>query len=273
MSALGEQAVYPNKDAPLGDASMGDAPIDEAPDLDVGDASDDFPVHNFTGHGLHNHFDMYGEGGLAGVGNYDHFNHGDDGTAPDYMNDDYYFNDEPFYKRMLRKHGWALNYVTYVLIVFLVWSFLRFHQEGVKNWWTRRRAAARYKNAKKDDEAAEDTDGPEPSFMETLKATFTKDKSSKCTVDTGVKVHTMDAQLGTLERVSELPFLLQQACRYSGNGELAALSLVDFWLHDRARIQLTSADGQSHEVGKHTTPPMIRRARSFRITILPQTTR
>lgn len=221
---------------------------------------------------------MYGEGG----NNYDFKNawaneHGD-------SNEDYgYYGDENFFQKMIRTHGWVLNYITVVLVLMLVWSFIRFHQDGVKNWWGRRRAAARYKRAKKDDsladaaEAGDNLSGAEeePTFMETLKASFTKDRSSKCTVDlgSGAKTVTMDAQLGTLEKVSELPFLLQQACRYSGNGELAALSLVDLWLHDRARIQLTQPNGNSHVVGTQTTPIMIRRARSFRITILPQTTR
>ena len=70
---------------------------------------------------------------------------------------------------------------------------------------------------------------------------------------------------------SSLP--LQESCRYSGLHELKAISLVDQWLHDRARITLTDAAGKQHEVGRNVTPGMIRRARSFRVVLLPQNTR
>lgn len=118
------------------------------------------------------------------------------------------------------------------------------------------------------------SDGDDPTVWETLCQTFTKDKAVECIVDTGDgRQQKVDAYLGKLEKVSELPFFLQDACRHSGVGELSALSLVDLWLRDRARLQFTSPSGQEHTVDKGVTPSMLRKAKAFKATILPPTTR
>ena len=78
--------------------------------------------------------------------------------------------------------------------------------------------------------------------------------------------------VGTLKEVSELPFILQNACRNSGVGELAALSLVDLWIQDRARLQFVLKKA-TKTVGPDTTPSMLRRASSFKVTILPPKSR
>ena len=150
------------------------------------------------------------------------------------------------------------------------------------NFWRRRKAAARYKRHKKDDAisaATEEGEGggeEEPTFYETLTAALTRDARVEATIDAtsvGGKSHTIDAHVSTLEKVSELPFLLQESCRYSGVGELAAISLVDQWLHDRARITFTDTSGRSTEVGRGVTPGAIRKAKAFKVVLLPQTTR
>ena len=102
------------------------------------------------------------------------------------------------------------------------------------------------------------------------------DTHVKCTVELGDggRSHTIDANVSKLEKVSELPFYLQDACRYSGIGEVAALSLVDLWLKERALIHLVPAGGAaSRLVGKGSTPQDVRRAKAFKIVILPPTTR
>ena len=176
-----------------------------------------------------------------------------------------------------------------VLVLYLILHFYRFHKDGVQNWWRRRVAAARYKKMKKHDtEEGESVEleptveghlsGPEdePTFMETLKLTLTRDKTVPCTIDLGgnaFKPQTIDANVGKLEKVSELPFFLQEACRSSGHGELAALSLVDLWLKERAVIELIQPDGRTKAAGKGCTPSEARRAKGFKVTILPQSTR
>ena len=242
----------------------------------VADPTEDFDP------AMMDHFPNFNHsGGLGGYGGMPHDLYGHDGIGSDYefpYNSDYGYGQKNF----LERHERAFHYLTIVLCLFLLWSFVTFHKDGVKNWWDRRRAAARYKRAKKDDsvspaeEAGEFAGSDEePTFMETIYATFTRDKSTKVTVEMeGGKTHQMDAQIGALQKVSELPFFLQQGCRYSGNGELAALSLVDLWLHDRARITLSlQQNGEAHTVGKTTTANMVRRARSFKVVILPQATR
>ena len=156
------------------------------------------------------------------------------------------------------------------------------HSDSLKAFWRRRKAAARYKRSKKNDTGGESEEAgmdcaeeDEPSFYETLTATFTGDKRVECTVDlgTGSATHKIDAYVSTLEKVSELPFLLQESCKRSGIGELAALSLVDSWIHERARIQLVEPSGAEREVGRTVTPAMCLRAKAFKVTILPPTTR
>ena len=160
-------------------------------------------------------------------------------------------------------------------------SCLRLHLEGIRSWWRRRVAAARYKRAKKEDgaddlDASHDDDDVAPTFVQTLLASFTRDTQVPCTIDlgSGAKAVTIDACVASLERVSELPFLLQHACRFSGLAELAALSLVDLWLQRRATIHLVPAKGgPEREVGKGVEPQDVRRAKSFRVTVLPPSTR
>lgn len=180
------------------------------------------------------------------------------------------------YSDFMDNHG---RLILILIILFLVVSSFRFRKDLVQNWWRRRKAAARYKRAKKQDggdylEAADSSTEDDPSVWETFCQSFTKDKGVECMVDLGDgKTQKIDAQVGQLEKVSELPFMLQEACRYSGNGQLAALSLVDLWLRDRARLQFTDASGAVQTVDKETTPSMLRRAKGFKVTILPQATR
>ena len=59
-------------------------------------------------------------------------------------------------------------------------------------------------------------------------------------------------------------------------GELAALSLVDLYLNQRAKLEYVDArTGEHRIVGKasETSPSMLLAAKAFRITILAQTTR
>ena len=183
----------------------------------------------------------------------------------------------------------VFDVILVLCVLFLILSFLRFHKQPVQDWWRRRVAAARYKKMKKHDteegdsavdalEPSAEASGPEdePTFMETLKLTLTRDKMVPCTIDLGghaFKPQTIDASVGKLEKVSELPFFLQDACRSSGHGELAALSLVDLWLKERAVIELVQGEGRTKAAGKGCTPAEVRRAKGFKVTILPQSTR
>jgi hypothetical protein len=180
-----------------------------------------------------------------------------------------------------------LSYVNIAIVLFLVISCARFHKDGVQNWWRRRVAAARYKRMKKDDsspDAEQELDSApyvsgsedEPTFFETLRATISADAQVPCTVDLGdgAGVHTIDASVAKLEKLSELPFCVQDACKVSGVPQLSALSLVDLWLKQRAVIYLLPAGGGAPvEAGKGVTPKDVRRAKGFRVTILPQSTR
>ena len=174
-----------------------------------------------------------------------------------------------------------VDLVLIACVLFLVVSCVRFNLEGMRSWWRRRVAAARYKRAKKEDsaddlDASHDDDDVTPTFVQTLLASFTRDTQVPCTIDlgSGAKAVTIDACVASLERVSELPFLLQHACRFSGLSELAALSLVDLWLQRRATIHLVPANGgPEREVGKGVEPYDVRRAKSFRVTVLPPSTR
>jgi hypothetical protein len=178
-----------------------------------------------------------------------------------------------------------LDGIFWGIVLFLIASFVNLHLDSLKAFWRRRKTAARYKRSKKTDVEASaagldnaelsGAEDDEPTFYETLTATFTSDKRAECVVDlgSGSKTHTIDAYVSTLEKVSELPFLLQENCKRSGVGELAALSLVDLWIHERAQIILTDASGKTLEVGRETTPSQVRRAKTFRVNILPPPTR
>jgi len=189
------------------------------------------------------------------------------------------------------KQRWAhyvSNGLTGILIVFVaifVLNTIAYRKHDVIMWWRRRRLAAKYKRVKADaagpDTAAELSgaeDDEDLGMLEIVTSSFTADKSVECVVDLGdgKGTHTCDAyDMEKLEKLSELPFVLAESCRRSGDVELAAVSLVDLYLKDRLRLEYTSASGEVKAVGKHgtTTPAMIRAAKSFRVTVLAPTTR
>ena len=217
----------------------------------------------------------------------DETEHGNDFLSSyKHMYDDdvpYYDSFKPkWYELTYERKHFILNVITAALLLFLAVSCFRFHLDGIKNWWRRRVAAAQYKKMKKDDndkERGDPEDAPAPTFLETLRATFTRDATRPCVVDIGYTTHTIDVSCSALQKVSELPFILQEACRYSGVGEVAALSLVDLWLKERAIVQYVPLNGNGPvEVGKGAvaqgiTPAEVRKAKSYKVTILPQTTR
>ena len=178
----------------------------------------------------------------------------------------------------------GLNGILIVFIAIFVLNTIFYRKHDVMMWWRRRRLAAKYKRVKADaagpDTAAElsGAEDDDLGMLEVVTASFTADKSVECVVDLGdgKGTHTCDAyDMEKLEKISELPFILADACRRSGNVELGAISLVDLYLKDRLRMQFTSAAGELKTVGKAntTTPAMIRAAKGFRVTILAQTTR
>ena len=152
-----------------------------------------------------------------------------------------------------------------------------------------RPSRAQYKRVKKHegltpaDESGPDTmsggEDEEIGLLEVVTSSFTSDASVPCVVDLGdgKATRTCEAYVGTLEKVSELPFMLTEACRASGDPELGALSLVDLYLKDRIKLEYTSGSGKGEvkKVGKfgETTPDMLLKAKGFRVTVLAQTTR
>ena len=212
----------------------------------------------------------------------------DFGKGYDYKDSDYKWNgggynswNQPRWQEYVSK---GLNGILIVFIAMFVLNTIAYRKHDVMMWWRRRRLAAKYKRVKADasgpDTAAElsGAEDDDLGMLEVVTASFTADKSIECVVDLGdgKGTHTCDAyDMEKLEKISELPFILADACRRSGNVELAAISLVDLYLKDRLRMQFTSAAGELKTVGKAntTTVAMIRAAKGFRVTILAQTTR
>jgi len=233
---------------------------------------------NYTGMG--NYGDLGGLGDTDPEYNFDHNKFGGDSNYN--FDDDYGFGKPTLFQRFQRLLNDHQYLVWTVLILLAVAPYLRFGWDNIQTWWKRRKAATRYKRMKKADvggememaaaDDAESDPGDEPSFFEVLCASVTSDKTVTCTIVDQCydsKPRKIDVAAGSLEKVTELPFLLQEACRGSGIGELAALSLVDLWLKQRAQLQYTSASGANVLFDKTTTVTQLRRAKSFRVTILP----
>ena len=102
--------------------------------------------------------------------------------------------------RIAERKKFVLDVVSVVLILIILVSCFRFHIDGVKNWWRRRVAAARYNRLKKSD-------------VEMLKASFKRDTHVTCSIDLGgYQSHTIDASVSQLEKTSEL-------CAWTRRGE------------------------------------------------------
>lgn len=182
----------------------------------------------------------------------------------------------------------AVTIIAAFIILSAMFNCLNYHKEDIKAWWRRRHLAAKYKRVKKVDSAEQELEssasGGELSggeddmgLLEVVTATFTPDRSVPVTIDLGdgKAPKTCEAYVADLEKVSQLPFLLADACRRSGDPALGAFSLVDLYLKDRVRLEYAKGTtGEMKPVGKFglTTPDMLLAARSFKATVLPQTT-
>ena len=114
-------------------------------------------------------------------------------------------------------------------------------------------------------------------LLEVVTGTFTSDRSVECVVDLadGKPSRKVEAFVGDLEKISELPFMLTDSFRRSGDLELASMSLVDMYLKDRVKLEYITPKGETKTVGKasETTPAALLSATGFRVTVLPPTTR
>ena len=175
------------------------------------------------------------------------------------------------------------HYLGNVLIVLLVMycliSLVRPYGADVSAFWRRRRMAAKYKRVKKSESEADAMSASEEEvgLFEMVASSLTADKYLDCVVDLGdaKPARTCSVDVADLEKTSELVFKLADGLKASGDVELGAVSLVDLYLKDRVRLEYTASSGETKLVGKAsvTTPDMLRNAKSFRVTILPQATR
>ena len=169
-----------------------------------------------------------------------------------------------------------------VLLAFVVFVCLvqaiHYRLPDIKACWRRRAAAAKYKRIKQGPEGAElaAADEEDLGVLEVLTASLAGDETVGVEVDLGDgTVRKCNAYISHIEKISELPFILNDACKHSSDGELQALSLVDLYLASRLKLQYVAASGSTMDVGKFgtTTPAMLLGARSFKVFVLPQTTR
>ena len=176
-----------------------------------------------------------------------------------------------------------------VLAIFLLQLLQPFYFD-LKAWWHKRKAAARYKRIKKDAAELDEQDmsgGEEDvrayftmllhsrrSRMQTFRrfplwrssrppSPLTSTSIAPSTSATASRHARAPAFVGDLDRISELPFKLQEACKRSGDNELAALSLVDLYLKGRVMLQYVSKAGELKIIGKasETSPAMLLAAR------------
>ena len=56
-------------------------------------------------------------------------------------------------------------------------------------------------------------------------------------------------------------------------GPILGFFVAYLWLKDRVLLQHVTAAGETLEIGRQTTPAMLKRATAFKATILPPSTR
>ena len=171
------------------------------------------------------------------------------------------------------------NGLLVLLVSYCLLTLFRPYGADIVAFWRRRRMAAKYKRVKKNESDAElSASEEEIGLFEVVASSLTADKYLDCVVDLGdaKPARTCSVDVADLERTSELVFKIADGLKASGDIELAAVSLVDLYLKDRVRLEYVAAKGGDTKlVGKAnvTTPDMLRNAKSFRVTVLPQTTR
>ena len=105
-----------------------------------------------------------------------------------------------------------------------------------------------------------------------LEAAFFRDEGVECFIDLsdGTSTRTCEAYVGELEKISELPFILTEACKASSNPALQSVSIVDLFLKGGVKLQYTNESDVLMDIGKagQTTPAQLRAAKSFRVTVL-----
>ena len=161
-----------------------------------------------------------------------------------------------------------------VLVAFCAQALLEPLIHDMKEAWRRHVRAVKYGRIGTRTAAAEMAcaEEDEAGLLEVAMGAFTKRKTVVCVVDLGdgKEPRSCDAYVGSLEKISQLPSVLTDACRGSSDAELSSLNLVDKYLRGAVTLQYTSADGVLTNVGKfgQTTPEMLLAATGFRVTLV-----
>jgi hypothetical protein len=206
---------------------------------------------------------------------------------PKYTPPEKTWKDRWLYRDKLYRYDYGGTFMSYlanvilgVFIAYLLVSTIQYRKHDVISYWRRRIMAAKYKRVKK---SAAGSDGElsggeeDVPFLEVVTSTFTADKSCECAINLGEgkAARVCQVYVQDIEKTSELVFLISEGFRRSGDVELSSISLVELFFKDRVKMEYVAFSGDLKEVGKAavTTPEMLRAAKSFRVTILPPTTR
>lgn len=110
-------------------------------------------------------------------------------------------------------------------------------------------------------------------FLEVVTSSLTSGPVVECVVDLGdaTEPRKCDVCVAELEKLSELPFVLTDGCKASGDAALIGLSIVDLFIRRTVQIEYMPPGREAfREVGdaKTTTPAQLRAATAFRVTVM-----
>ena len=107
----------------------------------------------------------------------------------------------------------------------------------------------------------------EPGFLEVLGSAVSSSKQIKALVELDGVTHTIPVHLGHIGAVSQLPFILSEACADSGAPELAGIDLVELQISKDAHVFYVDRKDNQVPVDHRTKASDLMGAKAFRVKI------
>jgi len=187
-----------------------------------------------------------------------------------YGDDDYFGDDEDGFSLTHFMEKYGAGFLLFVFLVVFLPQLLGPCWQDLKNLWQRRVQAARYRKVGGTAEMANAEE--DVGFFDIVSSSLTAGPVVECVIDLndGKEPRKCEACVAELEKISELPFVLTDACKASADPSLNSLSLVDLFLRGALEMQFQPKEGAplvDVKSAKETTPAQLRAATGFRVTV------
>ena len=145
--------------------------------------------------------------------------------------------------------------IVMLVLLVLVVCVLFLKRDDMMRAWRMRQAARAARALGKDEE------------LKPVDSWFGTTKPVRVMITMDGQTHTIGADASSIMSISQLPFVLTDACAESGFPELSGVSIVDLCIAKQAELRYEAKDGISRPVDGQTTPWDLQTAKALRVNV------